>query len=352
MVLRRHRPTHQRTHLAVSLRSPTLAIPMTSPPHRRGFTLVELLVVIAIIGLLLGLLLPAVQSARESGRRTTCSNNLKQLGLAAQTHIQQFQQFPRGMETWINDSGPLDSQGRGGANHRWSWFVRMLPFVDQMPLYNQQWDYYSSIDWYTTNYCSYSSLPGRTTVVTTFMCPTDPANPKIETGLGWPDNQQGFHGNYVLNAGSTTFNPTGPASSATLNGIVFPLSAITPAHIRDGLSRTVLSSELVLVPDQRGSGDDVRGRYHNAIHAGAFFSTLYPPNTSVPDAFPYGLNTVARAPYFATSTNIVVSARSNHVGGVMTGMADGAVRFVTDDVDTGAWSNVGSRAGGETTREF
>lgn len=326
---------------------------MRTASRRDGFTLVELLAVIAIIAVLVGLLLPAVQSARESGRRTTCANNLKQLGLALQNHVQQFGHFPRGMETWVNDAGPLDAKGRGGANMRWSWFVRVLPFAEQRSLYDQQWDYYSRIDWYTTNYCSYDALPGKATAVPMFMCPSDPANPKVETGLGWPANQQGFHGNYVLNAGSTAFNPAGPASSAKLNGLVFPLSAITPGHIRDGLSQTLVASEIVLVPDVRGTWDDVRGRYHNAIHAGAFFSTLYTPNTSVPDAFPYGLNTVPRAPYLETTTNIVVSARSHHAGGgVGAGMADGAVKFVADGVDADVWRAAGSRAGGETAHDF
>jgi prepilin-type N-terminal cleavage/methylation domain-containing protein len=317
---------------------------------RLGVTLVELLVVVAIIGLLVGLLLPAVQGARESARRITCGNNQKQLGLALQRHVQQLGHFPRGQETWINDVGPTPT---GWSNHRWSWFVRVLPFLDQQPLYDMQWNYYSGIDWFNSPVISYDAVPGKATIVPTFTCPSDPVNPKTETGFGWPGNQQGFHGNYVLNAGSTTFNPTGPASSEKLNGLVFPLSAVTPAHVRDGLSHTLLTSEIVLVPDLRGAGDDIRGRYHNAIYGGVFFSSLYPPNTSVPDVFPYGLGTVARAPYLSSATNIVVSARSHHDGaGVGACMADGSVRFVTNDVDAGVWRDAGSRDGRETPREF
>lgn len=313
---------------------------------RRGFTLVELLVVIAIIGLLIGLLLPAVQAARESSRRSTCVNNQKQIGLAAHLHLHHVGRFPRGQETWINDVNPTPT---GWSNHRWSWFVRLLPYIEQAPLYDMQWGYYSGINWYTSPSVSYDALPGKATVVPAFVCPSDPASPKTETGYGWPNNQQGFHGNYVMNAGNTVFNPTGPASSEKLSGLVFPLSAVKAAHVSDGLSHTLLSSELILVRDIRGSGDDVRGRYHNCIHAGALFSTLNPPNTAVPDAFPYGLDTVARAPYLSATTNIVVYARSYHAGaGVVAGMADGAVRFVSDGVDTGAWRDAGSRAGGET----
>lgn len=315
-----------------------------------GFTLVELLVVVAIIGLLIAMLLPALQGARESARRTHCSNNQRQLGIALQRHVVQREQFPRGQETWINDVGPTTT---GWSQHRWSWFVHVLPFMDEQALYDRQWGYYAPIDWLNGPFVSYDALPGKATIVPSFMCPSDPANPKTETGLGWPGNQQGFHGNYVLNAGNTTFNPTGPASSSQLNGIVFPLSAIEPAHVRDGLSTTLLSSELILVPDIRGAGDDVRGRYHNSIHAGTFFSTLYTPNTGMPDVFPYGLATVPRAPHLSSSTNIVVFARSYHAGpGVVAGMADGSIRFVSDAVDSAAWRNAGSRAGAETPREF
>ena len=329
-------------------RRPHDAAPALSAP--RGLTLVELLAVVAIIGLLIALLLPAVQGVREAARRTTCGNNQKQLGLALQRHVQQLGHFPRGQETWINDVGPTTT---GWSNHRWSWFVRTLPFIDQAPLYDMQWGYYSGVNWYTSPTVSYDALPGKATVVPTFMCPSDPANPKTETGFGWPGNQQGFHGNYVLNSGNTTFNPTGAASSVTLNGIVFPLSAITPAHIRDGLSHTLLASELVLVPDIRGAGDDVRGRYHNSVHAGAIFSTLNPPNTTVPDVFPYGLGTVPRAPFLSSTTNIVVSARSHHAGaGVSVCMADGSVKFVAAAVDPTVWSDAGSRAGREVPREF
>jgi prepilin-type N-terminal cleavage/methylation domain-containing protein len=332
--------------------------PMSSPSRngagahvrdRLGVTLVELLVVVAIIGLLIGLLLPAVQGVREAARRAQCANNQKQIGLALQRHTQQVGRFPRGQETWINDVGPTTT---GWSQHRWSWFVRLLPYIDEQPLYDQQWGYYSGINWFTAPSVSYEALPGKATVVQSFMCPSDPANPKIETGFGWPGNQQGFHGNYVLSAGNTAFNPTGPASSGSLSGIVFPLSEISPAHIRDGLSNTLLVSELVLVPDVRGAGDDVRGRYHNCIHAGALFSTLYPPNTTVPDVFPYGLNTVSRAPFLSSASNIVVSARSHHAGGVAAAMADGAVKFIANEVDGTVWRDAGTRAGREVPREF
>ena len=316
-----------------------------SPPSRlaRGFTLVELLVVIAIIGLLMALLLPAVQGVRESARRLQCGNNLKQIAMALQGHLSQQGQFPAGQECLI------DIHRAGGNWKRWSWFTATLPFVEQMALYET----------YTRHYggspggggLSYTNLPDKTAVVPSFLCPSDGANPKVHNG-STPTNAQGFHGNYVLNAGNTTFNPGGFAASDKLNGLFFPGSAITAAHVRDGLSNTLLGSEIVLVPDGAiGSGqEDVRGRYHNVGHAGALFSTLYPPNTSQPDRFSYCINgTVPRAPCVNTSDDVVVSARSHHGDGATTGLADGSVRFVADSVDPQVWLDMGSRAGKETT---
>lgn len=94
-------------------------------PMRRGFTLVELLVVIAIIGILVALLLPAVQAAREAARRMSCSNNLKQLGLAAHNYNDTFHQLP-----YNNDA----NWGQIGS---FSWVCGALPFMEQQPLFDR-----------------------------------------------------------------------------------------------------------------------------------------------------------------------------------------------------------------------
>src|ERR1700688_2888746 len=105
--------------------------------RNRGFTLIELLVVIAIIAVLVSLLLPAVQTAREAARRTQCKNNLKQIGLALLNYESAFSSLPMGsFVPWCgyggdNATSALDYTGQFGPH----WAIRILPFIDQAPLY-------------------------------------------------------------------------------------------------------------------------------------------------------------------------------------------------------------------------
>ena len=118
-----------------------------SPSGRSGFTLVELLVVIAIIGILVALLLPAIQVARESGRRTTCTNHLKQIGTAVQNHFDVHGRFPDGGEhynsprTFVGWAPPapasqkISFQPEVAGKQYWGWAYQLLPFLEQEGLW-------------------------------------------------------------------------------------------------------------------------------------------------------------------------------------------------------------------------
>jgi prepilin-type N-terminal cleavage/methylation domain-containing protein len=103
--------------------------------NRRGFTLVELLVVIAIIGVLVGLLLPAVQAAREAARRSSCSNNLKQLGLGMHVHLSSMRHFPAGYVGVL--PGQSGNAWDSNNQYTWSWGALALPYVEQQALYDR-----------------------------------------------------------------------------------------------------------------------------------------------------------------------------------------------------------------------
>ena len=123
-----------------------------------GFTVVELMIVIAIIGVLIALLLPAVQAARESARRTQCLNNERQLGLALLKYEQANTKFPAGNEIQ-------------GQSAWWSWIVRILPNIEEAPLYNR-------ID-FKTNAFSYSNHSVYSQIVNLLDCPDDPRSHRV-----------------------------------------------------------------------------------------------------------------------------------------------------------------------------
>ena len=314
-----------------------------------GFTLIELLVVIAIIAVLIALLLPAVQQAREAARRTQCKNNLKQLGLALHNYHDTFLVFPPGQfQPLATDRGGstaflLTAAVPGDSTNRSGWMQQILPYIDQAPLYNKFAPYMSG-----ATPAPYACVwAGADTILPALMCPSDPGGPKNATV---PGNPQGFHGNYVVSAGSLPFGPAG--GGLKLDGMFFSYSRTSIRDATDGTSNTLLVGEILLAKDIDPSGHDLRGRYYNEYAGSTFFSSNLPPNTTIGDkVYNNYCNPGPKRPC-ATTGDYVHYARSEHTGGVQIVLVDGSVRFVSENIDLTTFRALGSRAGGEVVGEF
>jgi prepilin-type N-terminal cleavage/methylation domain-containing protein/prepilin-type processing-associated H-X9-DG protein len=294
--------------------------------RRRGFTLIELLVVIAIIAVLIALLLPAVQSAREAARRIQCTNNLKQLGLAAMNYESANGCYPSNATFFI--SQPNAQQPGGGEDM--GVFVRMLPFFEQSTLFNA----YNSLT--TVTHPSNITIAGVN--IAALQCPSDPTvSNKIN--LSGPDplgyaSTLGGEWNYVLPPGTwyqsqTSYGcMTGPIVHIATGamGIIYDLGTTKIAGVTDGTSNSMLFSETALgwVPSSVVQANLI----YNIWNKAATTDSEYAPNPRRYVSMSYsGLGDIAD---FAAS--------SMHPGGLNVGFADGSVRFIKDSISS--WSNV------------
>jgi prepilin-type N-terminal cleavage/methylation domain-containing protein/prepilin-type processing-associated H-X9-DG protein len=325
---------------------------------QRGFTLVELLVVIAIIGVLVALLLPSVQAAREAARRSQCSNNLRQFGVATLNYETAKRKLP---------AARMLPKG-------WGVHVKILPYMEQMSLFNIV-DFGKAI----------AENDARLQSVGLFLCPSD-LEDRLE-GSPTADDQEGWGRNtYRANSGSDTGQMTGSGAPAEQvernNGPFVTNREIKLAEITDGTSNTALFSEKV-----RGDGDNTlvevasdwfrvaENRITNDQVADACraldLSTMNKPKFQ----FSRGGRNWPRGNYVPSRYNHVLppndrsctrgdgggnlgavvndkggatTASSNHGGGVNVVRVDGSVTYVLSEVDLLAWRALGSRDGEET----
>lgn len=318
--------------------------------RRGGFTLIELLVVIAIIAILIGLLLPAVQKVRESAARMSCSNNLKQLGLAMHNYEGTNGAFP---------------QGRNQFPKVVSAPARLLAYVEQANLQNL-------VDPEGTLAVGGQNDAAAKNRVSLFVCPSDPQN-GVATGSVY------FGTNYVANTGVGVMFDTGGSILSYLtipqgNG-VFVQTPTKIADISDGLSNTAAFSESLIGNGQTfsglpidpqsirlavlqvaGGGDPTPGacdagsgtwftrrgeQWINGHYARTLYNHFYTPNQ------------VGKWDCGNTSGNKgLTAARSGHSGGVNLLLCDGSVRFVRDGIDQSTWRALASRNGGEVVGDF
>jgi prepilin-type N-terminal cleavage/methylation domain-containing protein/prepilin-type processing-associated H-X9-DG protein len=375
--------------------------------RRRGFTLIELLVVIAIIAVLIALLLPAVQAAREAARRAQCTNNLKQIGLALANYESANNCIPPS-STWLITTipGVCGSWGFGNGCQNTPWFVMMLPYIEQGPLYNS---------WNATIGAEGPLAPipflgfvvnstVSTSRIASWQCPSDTQNGFAiailaalagQTGPNWILTK----GNYGVNwgnadygqgrAGSTFFvpkpSPLYLQSPFGINGTGTGPQLVRYASVTDGLSNTHFLSELL-----QGANDDLRGLIWGDNPGAGSYMTRFTPNgyqDYVPLLLPWSAaisaanlvgNNMDNLPTFGASApgqspansaggslcdsqpaqglacysqgaqgGEFTGARSRHPSGVNAVFGDGSVHFIKNSISPLTWIQLGSISSGE-----
>lgn len=352
--------------------------------RRRGFTLIELLVVIAIIAILIALLLPAVQQAREAARRTQCKNNLKQLGLALHNYHDVFGVFVFRKGGHISYPGGTGDD-RGNAN-RLSGYMALMPYLDQAPLFNMvQAGNPPAIP--PGGPVGWSGWGPWNVVIPGLLCPSDGLFIRKERTT-----------NYMFNIGDTN---RGSRDSRIVRGLFGYQTSLGLRDCIDGTSNTIMIGERIRndfgvmtvagnnsplvnasmaqswtgnVPatcltmtlgNRWAQGTEVKARAGTSLWDGQSercgLTTILPPN---------GPSCADDANVNADSVNPMVTASSFHTGGVQVLLADGAVRFISDNIDTGdltvatplnnaghpspygVWGALGTRAAGEVIGDF
>lgn len=312
---------------------------------RVGFTLVELLVVIAIIGILIALLLPAVQAAREAARRSQCSNNLKQLGLALHNYHDAFKVFPavgygRG---WANDAAGSGSandwaEGPRVLNHN-SW-VSLAPFYEQSALYDA-YDFRLAACTYTRNTARTVAGDVASTVnanvvsqqPSIFKCPSDSGEIRISTSSAYTPAStntsiRGIKTNYDFSAYRTvwSFNWWPGLTDRRYKYMFSTSSSSSIADITDGTSNTVAVNETVhTVIDGTCPAWGHRGWVMTGIDIAPGINAWDYP---VLGSWYTGDRTVRRGQLFSWGM-----AGSLHPGGANTCLADGSVRFLSETTE-------------------
>jgi prepilin-type N-terminal cleavage/methylation domain-containing protein/prepilin-type processing-associated H-X9-DG protein len=336
----------------------------------RGFTLVELLVVIAIIGILVGLLLPAVQAAREAARRMQCSNNVRQLMLAAHNHESAIRHLPPAYR----------GQQIGGAPayfDLWGTLAHLTPYLEQTNVYN-------TIDLTKTMYQLTPPFGIQAPIavqsrVPTFICPSDKGESVCSNAYAIVGELAPTNYAFCLGTGTSRGRTGWLGSPWDTDGVFFAQSKVRITDIKDGSSNTIGLSERIL-----GEGGEATtlanrselrsqtmfvnpGTETNDANCGSSLRTnfsqrrMYTWVAGEPRCTSYNhyylpndrlnadcvSNFNGNDPVTRSSGHGLSTARSRHTGGVNASLCDGSVRFVTESLDLSVWRALATRQGGE-----
>jgi len=323
-------------------------MPHSSVRPRPAFTLVELLVVIAIIGVLVALLLPAVQAAREAARRTSCQNNLKQIGLALHNFHDTYLGFPKA----------------GKRSNELSWHVFVLPHLEQKPLYEQ-----FNLSAGPFNGAPQNRGPMKNelglTPVNVYLCPSSPIK-QMATSAPHNVNTPEIINNLVPYT-THYYGVMGPKGNHPTSGLPYPFEnsgslathggfASSGIFVRDGLVTNPNvgpepGTRLAQVTD--GSSNTLlvgEISWFNLVTGTRYRSWVRGCDTAPVCAGSRNVVNAINSPSIATFNDIAFG--SHHPGGANFTLGDASVRFIPQTINLGVYRSLASRDGGEAAGNF
>jgi len=367
----------------------------TAETRRRAFTLIELLVVIAIIAILIGLLLPAVQKVREAGYRAKCANNMKQLGLAALNYESAYGFFPPGCNIpaaeWMvgSNTSPPASNPVGPpitTGQSYSVFEAILPYVEQGNLYNALSvaqgkggttyvgfngpsyissayispagtpNTYGNNSQYNT--CSTATIPNPpgSTVVPTFLCPSDTAPNQTTYVSGGVTYLFGAN-TYIASGGTSVYYPfSAPATGAsptgmTMDGIFYTNSRVRISDITDGTSTTFAFGEKLRhdqVYDTIYTGTKNIENLSGWAWANEYGGEDFLGGAAAVINYQVPAGTTSDSSFFYQDLRPQLYGSQHTGNGAQFCFADGSVQFISANTPLSILQAAGTRAGSET----
>ncbi len=318
--------------------------------RRLGFTLIELLVVIAIIAILISLLLPAVQQAREAARRTQCKNNLKQIGVALHNYHDTHRVLPPGWVPLPQPPNPLESSTAASS---WAWSVFLLPMLDQAPLYDALRVGSTSIP---PPPSAVNPVAGVNDVaLPAFVCPSDASPDRTDWGgTNFATTESGYHksnyGGCMGAVGHLTLTGWNNPFYGKSRGTFGPASSTRFRDLTDGFSSSTIVGETGGPKAKSGGSPDVAPA--TCWMRAQWLSSLAAPNNILSSDAVVRMQWSFLSPPMNSSTHPYERFGSQHEGGAQFLLADGAVRFISENVNPLLFEHLGSIADGEVIGEF